>query len=79
MTIKRVMNRKTGRYEFIDVSDEVKQTTTPSVSAQKTSSGTGLKVVNQQMKDIVLSNSNPKNDTIEKTKKNYSKFINFKI
>ena len=76
MTIKRVMNRKTGRYEFIDTSDEIKPASPTPI--QKTS-GTGLKVINQQMKDIVLSNSNPKNDTIEKTKKNYSKFINFKI
>ena len=51
----------------------------PVPQTKPTTSGNGLKVITDQMKNIVLDNKNPKNDTIESTKKHYSKFINFKI
>ena len=41
--------------------------------------GSGVATITDKMKNIILSNKNPKNDTIKSTNKNYNKFINFQF
>ena len=41
--------------------------------------GSGVAIITDKMKNIILSNKNPKNDTIKSTNKNYNKFINFQF